>query len=172
MSGLSLPPEVIVASPVKTLLLFIGCFAFSTAALLIRATPDNRAWLWLGGVFFGLGCLIAVWMLIRPMSLVLDGEGFTLKGGMVRRENRIPWRDIESFFVYRGLPRGVQMIGFRYRPNRRPNPRIAAVVQAIVGGADGALPKGWPLNPQAMVDKLNAYRERALAAAPASLRAT
>ena len=30
-------------------------------------------------------------------------------------------------------------------------------------GADGALPKGWPESPDKFVDKLNAYRLRALA---------
>jgi hypothetical protein len=99
-------------------------------------------------------------MLVRPQILKLDAEGFTLGGGLTRKPYRVFWRDIEPFFVFR-LPRGGAMAGFNYVAGRRPQTALSTMSHNL--GADGALPKAWALSTEALVAKLNDYRERALA---------
>jgi hypothetical protein len=143
-----------------------GSLAFLAIDLLLLQHPDEDAWkLQLGLGFFGLCALVFVWLLIRPQRLLLDRQGFTVLGGFIRSPKKIPWRDVEAFFVYR-LPKGGKMIGYNYRPGARKDSALARVGRAF--GADGALPKGWALSPENMVVELNAYRQQALGAGGAT----
>lgn len=148
----------ITASRGKRLLLFAGCLAFVATALLLdrhaRADWGIRS----AELFFGLGSLIALWMLIRPQRILLDGVGFTLAGGLVRTPRRIAWADIDRFVVYR-MPRGGKMVGWRYRPDRARG-ALARAVEAMTG-VDGALPGCWPGKPEALVATLEQYRAAA-----------
>jgi hypothetical protein len=115
---------------------------------------------WLSIALFGLGALVFVGLLARPQVLRLDSDGFSLRGGLVRSPRLTLWRDVQPFFVFR-LSRGGKMIGFNYAEGPAPS-KTQAFVSGLVG-AEGALPRGWPKSPEAMVTLLNDYRERALA---------
>ena len=110
-------------------------------------------------LFFGLCSVVALWLLIRPQRLLLDDEGFIVTGGLTWSQRKIYWRDIDSFFLYR-LPKGGKMIGFNYKPEARKDSILSNIARQI--GADGALPKGWPLSDEQMVEELNARRLQAV----------
>jgi hypothetical protein len=106
--------------------------------------------------FFGLGSVVVALQLFRPLRLLLDEEGFTLKGGFIRSPKRVLWRDVDHFFVFEysipaPLPVSVKRIAYNYKPGlRKPH---------LVGDPfDGKLPNLWPKGPEDMVDELNAYR--------------
>lgn len=153
-----MPPRTISQSPAKTLVYLLGSAVFAAGAAAMLAhprTPRDTLIGWVGLIFFGLGVAVFAWTLIRPQVLRLDADGFTLDGGFVRAPRRVLWRDIDRFFVRHG-PRGVKLVGYNYRPGRAPPSRLAGVARQL--GADGGLPKAWPLSPEALVDLLNDYR--------------
>jgi hypothetical protein len=115
---------------------------------------------WFGIAFFGLCALVSARLIVRPQVLLLDGEGFTLDGGLVRSARKIGWRDIEGFFVYR-LPKGGKTIGYNYEPAAGKDSLLIQINRAF--GSDGALPKAWSGSPESMADELNDYRLQALA---------
>jgi hypothetical protein len=150
----------IVGSRWKIALYLAVSLGFVAIGVLMLGDPEEAAWKALLGLgFFGLCALIFLWLLIRPQRLLLDGQGFTIGGGLVRSPKLVRWRDIEPFFVYR-LPKGGKMVGYNYRPGARSDGMLAQISRRL--GADGALPKGWPMSPEALVDDLNAFRARAL----------
>lgn len=132
---------------------------FVVGGLAMLRDPEAVGAAWLCLIFFGLGAVVFLWMLVRPQRLILDSQGFTLCGGLVRSPKLVRWRDVEPFFVYR-LPRAGKMIGYNYRPGAGPDSMLARINRRL--GADCALPKGWPMSPEAMVEQLNACRARAL----------
>jgi hypothetical protein len=123
----------------------------STAALPdaadLRRTADGE----FVGATFALLSILMAWMLIRPWRLVLDDEGFTLKGGYIRSPKKVFWRDIDHFYVF-VTRRGTRVIGYNYKPG------VREILPAIEPGPDKKLPTGWPMGTEDMVDKLNAYR--------------
>lgn len=136
-----------------------GSLAFvAVAALLLQHPTQDAGELQLGLGFFGLCAAVFAWRLISPQRLRLDDEGFTVLVGFAKSPRKIYWRDIDRFFIYR-LPRGVEMIGFNYRPDARDVSPMVRISRQL--GADGWLPKGWTLSPAQMVDMLNAYRLKA-----------
>lgn len=138
---------------------------FVAIALLMVQHPDEEVWkAQLGLGFFGLCSLIFAWLLIRPQRLVLDSQGFTLEGGLVRNPKKVYWRDIDEFLVYR-LPRAGKMIGYNYKPGVRQDSALARITRKF--GADAALPKGWPMSPEKMVAELNTWRLQAAGVAGA-----
>ena len=152
-------PQEITSARWKTILYLVVSLLFVACGLLALQEPQGDvAGLQLGMVFFGLCAAIFTWMLIRPQRLLLDSEGFTLVGGLVRSPEKVRWSDIEGFIVYR-LPRAGKMIGYNYRPGMRPPRPMAKLTRWL--GADAALPKGWPKSVEKMVEELNSYREQA-----------
>jgi hypothetical protein len=104
---------------------------------------------------FGLGAVAMAYILIRPLRLILDEEGFTLAGGLFRAPKKILWRDIDHFFVLDlsadPFIQGVKAIAFNYKPGVPKN--------SVIGNrSDGRLPGFWPKGTEDMVDELNAYR--------------
>jgi hypothetical protein len=152
---------VIQSSRGKILLYLVVSLVFSLGSLaMVQSDHSDGAWkLWLGGIFFGFGSLVFVALLIRPQRLVLDRTGFALEGGLVLSPKKVAWSDVDEFFVWR-LPRGGKSVGYRYRPGAKNVPKIVKVNRAF--GADGALPRAWPLGPDELAAELNAYRESAL----------
>ncbi|MNF09851.1 hypothetical protein D3C80_2106200 [compost metagenome] len=70
------------------------------------------------------------------------------------------WREVDPFFEYR-LPRGGTLIGYNFAPSARKASALIRVNRFL--GAEAALPKGWPGSSEEMVERLNAYRAKALA---------
>ena len=158
-------PESITESRLKIVIYLAVCAGFVALGVVGLTHPSansplDRNFAWLPIVFFGLGVPVFCWMLVRPQTLKLDVEGFTLDGGFARKPYRVFWRDIEPFFVFK-MSRGGAMAGFNYLSGRRPQTALSAMSHNL--GADGALPKAWTLSTEALVAKLNDYRDRALA---------
>jgi hypothetical protein len=151
---------IITSSRGKTLAYLAVSLIFVAMGAFMLGDPSQATMAWLCIVFFGLGVVAFIWLLIRPQTLTLDAEGFTLGGGMVRSPKTIPWRDVQGFFVYK-LPKGGKMIGYNFAPGARKDTTIARLARGF--GADGALPRAWPQSPEKMAETLNAYRARALA---------
>ena len=122
-------------------------------------SDEHASWAWFGLSFFGLCSSVFVWLLIRPQRLLLDREGFTLLGGFIRSPKQVKWKDISEFFVY-DLPRGGAMIGYNFRPGSHPGSALIKLNRRF--GAEAALPRGWPMSLDEMVEELNDYRARAL----------
>lgn len=154
---------IIRASLGKTLLLLSASFFFVLAcAFLIYVSEDgDTAGLWWCVAFFGLVALVFAWQLVRPQILVLNGQGFSLGGGLVRSPKLVPWKDIESFFVVHRRRRIGNMIGYNFAPGVKKSSVMGSVTKSL--GAEAALPQGWTLSPEEMVVLLNEYRRRAVA---------
>ncbi len=153
-------PREIQASRLKTIGLLAGSLAFVAAGAFIQSrSPTIEPMAWLCMVFFGLGVVVAIVQLVRPQRLLLDNEGFTLVGGMVRRPRKERWADVRGFVVFR-LPRGGTMVGYNYAPGAEPKSKLLAISRGM--GCDAGLGKGWPGGDAAMVEQLNAYRQQAL----------
>jgi hypothetical protein len=148
----------IVSSRRKTAFMLLGSLSFVAIAFLLPGPPDRK--LFWSGVFFSVCSAVFVALLLRPQRLLLDHEGVTLSGGLLRAPTKIGWRDIDKFFVVSIRP-GASMIGFNYNPSAMNKPRGAAFARRIAG-ADGAISGVWPGSKTALVDQLNTYRERAL----------
>lgn len=134
--------------------------------VLARA-PGDDLWAWAGLGAFGLSGLIQGWLYVRPQTLTLEADGFTLSGGLIWAPRQIAWRDVEEFVVFRvrdgeGMSES-EVIGFNFAPGVKKRSLMRGVMRRLA--ADGALPSGWPDAPEQMVADLNAYRRAALAAA-------
>jgi hypothetical protein len=151
-------PIEIKSSRWKLALYLGGSLAFVAIAIFIPAKPQDTQMMQLGGFFFGLCALAFMGLLVRPQSLRLDPEGFTVGGGLNWRPRKILWHDVERFFVYT-VGRGTKMVGYNYKPGVRPERAISFNARAF--GADGAIPKAFPWSPQRMADELNSYRLKA-----------
>ena len=159
----TIEPLVISASRGKTLLLLSASLVFVLAcALLIYVSEDgDTAGLWWCMAFFGLGALVFAWQLVRPQILMLNEQGFSLGGGLVRSPKLVPWKDIEGFYVVHRRRRIGDMIGYDFAPGVKESSVVRSVTKSL--GAEAALPQGWTLSPEEMVVLLNEYRRRAMA---------
>lgn len=153
--------EEIKSSRGKTVLGLLVSLTFVAIFVAIPSEPaadSHKAWL--GGGFFGLCSVVFACLLIRPQRLSLTPTGFTVSGGLIRSPKHVLWRDVDSFFEYR-LPRGGTMVGYRFVPGARSDSALIRVSRSL--GAEAALPKGSPESTEQLVERLNAYRARALA---------
>lgn len=147
----------ILAARWKTALYLAGCLVLAAGGL--GAKPGADAWkLHLAVGFFGLCAVVFVWLLIRPQRLLLDPQGFTLSGGMVRAPHKVLWAEVDRFFVYR-LPRGGKMVGYNFKPGVRKPSALRSITRGL--GAEAALPKGWPQSPEQLAEELESYRRLA-----------
>lgn len=157
----TMEPRIITGSRGKTLLYLFASLVFVFASVfLIRDSASDETGLWWGIAFFGLCALVFAWALVRPQTLMLDGNGFAVGGAFVRSPHHIPWQDVQGFYVY-SLPRGGKMIGYNFEPGARKDSALRSVARRL--GAEAALPKGWPLSAEEMAELLNDYRREALA---------
>lgn len=159
----TIEPLVISASRGKTLLLLSASLFFVlSCAFVIHVSKDgDTAGLWWCMAFFGLGVLVFAWQLVRPQILVLNEQGFSLGGGLVRSPKLVPWKDIEGFHVVHRRCRIGDMIGYNFAPGVKKSSVMRSVTKSL--GAEAALPQGWTLSPEEMVVLLNEYRRRAMA---------
>jgi hypothetical protein len=141
--------------------LYLGISLMLVAVgLTLSDRSDPEAWkLEVAVIFFGLCGALLAWLLVFPGRVLLDAEGFTMKGGFGLIPWTVRWHDVDAF-VPLEYSRGLRMIGFRYRPGwRHPSRRRFTRWR----GADELLPILWR-SPQKVIDQLNEYRIRALAA--------
>jgi hypothetical protein len=142
----------------KIIASLIGSLAFVAIAIFV---PDSRSqsdlWRYGCGLFFGLCAVVFLWLLVRPQTLTLDAEGFTVAGGFVRSPRKTLWREIEGFFIYR-LPRGGTMVGFNFAPGIRPTTALMKLNRRL--GVDGAVPRLFPGSAESLAEELNSYRDQ------------
>ena len=153
--------EEIKSSRGKTVLFLLINLAFAllSVAIPVEAAGDRYKF-WLVGTFFGLGSVVCAYLLIRPQRLLLSPTGFTLSGGLVRSPKHWTWREVGPFFVYQ-LQEGGTMVGFNFAQGARQDSTLVRVSEFL--GAEGALPGGWQESTERMVERLNAFRDKALA---------
>ena len=158
--------EEIKSSRGKTVLFLLISLAFVATSVTIPSEDAAENYKsWFAGAFFGVCSVVFAWLLIRPQRLLLAPTGFTFAGGLVRSPKHVLWRDVNPFFVNR-LKMGGKMIGYNFAPGARRDSTLIRVNR--FAGNDGVLPKGWPESPELMVERINAYRARALAEDPNS----
>jgi len=133
-------------------------FSLAFMGFLVGSSPDSELKAWLAIGFFALCSAVFAWLLLRPHRLILEDHGFTLSGGFMWSPKTTAWTDVENFFVY-SLGRGGKMIGYNFISAVRKTSLIARLSRRIA--ADAALPRGWPMSPEHMVEALDAYRIRA-----------
>jgi hypothetical protein len=157
-----LEPQTITESRLKASGSLAVSLVFFVIGLVWLRHPDGLEELvmaWLCVVLFGFGVLVMTLLMVRPMVLRLDADGYTLSGGLMRAPRQTLWRNIEPFYIYQ-LPRGGRMIGYNYVAGYKPDNLVKKFNRAF--GAEAALPRGWPSSPEKMVTLLNDYRARAL----------
>ncbi len=130
--------------------------------LLGRADADGWI-LFFGLSLFVLAAAVFAWLLIFPGRIVLNAEGFIVKGGLEGAPWKVFWRDVDVFLIFR-LPSRLgsrNMIGFRYKPGARA--RTYRLRSIRWNGVDEVLPI-MGRSAEKVVSELNAFRLRAIAA--------
>ena len=149
-------PRTIVESRLKTLLglaffaALTGAWAYAMAQPPSSQPASVPPWL---GVIGGLGAGAFGWLLVRPMKLRLDEEGFELSGGFYLRPVRIAWRDVDRFTAVR--VRYGFMLQYSYQLGHARPGRVARLLG--LDQAPGSLPSGWPMSAPALAQLLNDY---------------
>ena len=155
-------PERMTVSRVKMAMYLAGSLVFVAIGVLLPLSSDPF-WDRAGCAFFGFCAVVFAWTVVCPPILLLDSRGFTLAGGFVYSPKQVLWTDVDRFFVYQ-LSRGGKMVDYSFLPGKGPTSRLAKTFLQIgkkIGGHP-SLPRGWPLSPDDLVDKLNGYRSRAM----------
>lgn len=149
----------IIGSRGKTFIFLVGSIAAVAIALFLGKNDQDSGLKW-AAAFFSVCSATFAWTLIRPQKLILEPDGFSLAGGIMRKPYKVPWRDVSGFFVV-SVARGTKMVGYNFTPDaasRRRGPGIAR----RISGADGGLHGIWPPSTANIVDELNDYRQKAL----------
>ncbi|MFN3817197.1 STM3941 family protein [Brevundimonas sp.] len=109
---------------------------------------------WLGAAFFTLGLFAIFVRLIRPDTLILTAEGFTLRDW--KQTQQIQWTDIKEFFVWSS--HGSAMASWRLHESARQASLMARINRPF--GLDGSIGVGWPYPPKQMADVLAEWKQR------------
>jgi len=154
-------PTVLTSSRAKQCVFLCISLASVAIALLVPSSGSDSwaTWRWACGIFFGLGVVVFAISLLRPHRLFLDGEGFTITGGVMLKSWRYSWTDIERFKPFQVSAASV-LVGFDFCPAFERSKVFGPVNRAL--GVDAALPGSWPMPTARMVEFLNDYRDRAL----------
>lgn len=155
--GFEMKTTVITVSRIKYLLLLALSLVFVVGPFASGMDVDDVV-LQLCIGLFGLCAAAFAWVIIHPMRLHMNGEGFRVEGGFVRKPKLVRWSEVDSFFVFQP-PRSGRIVGYNFKPDSRHVTSMTKVNRAF--GADAGLPRGWSKSPDAVAAELNAYRERA-----------
>lgn len=147
----------------KNGLLIVVCFAFAAIGIYSLVVHPEKSWLWagVGILFFGLGGLFMLWLMLReritdkPYYLVTD-ESIIMNSGLKSWEIR--FADVERFFLTG------KMIGIRYKKDREIQKyedasklgRIVRRFNVRITGSQEALPADdMTIKPKVLCDLLN-----------------
>ena len=139
------------------------CFAFAALGIhtLIVHPEKMGFWLWTGLLFFGLGGIFMLWLILReritgkPYYVVTD-ESVTMNSGLKAWEVRFD--DVERFFL------AGKMIGIRYRKDREIQKMedasglgrlVRRFNQRIGGSQEHLYVSGMTMKPKELCDLLN-----------------
>ena len=155
--SLEQPPIVVHGSRARALMVTLICAAFvAIGATFVLGPKGFEPAMGFVMLFFGLGLLVGLWMLVAPARLEIGPAGIAQR--VLWRTTRMSWTDVYDFRpVAMGLTN--RFIGFDYLV---PPPRGGGLRQlnnALVG-AQGALQADWEIKSEAVADLLNQARER------------
>lgn len=153
-------PERYVTSARKvSFMLLLGCALIAGSFFVTRAAGLFAI------LFLAVPLLRLLWLLLRPYKLLLDGDGFTLSGGTSLKPQKTAWRDVERFLIRSSWVPSPQSVAWVCVAGRSPKKRAFMSQLFAPEGelADGELPNLWTLSAPELEQRLNAYRERALA---------
>jgi len=153
----------------KSGLLVAGCFGFAVIGIYNIISGNDRIMAWLGTLFFGIGGLFMLWLMLKeritqtPYYIITD-DSIIMNSGLKTHEVR--FADVKRFFLTKvGTARGTtKLIGIQYKKNvelqifedagkaggvvRRFNKRVA--------GSQEALPAdGLTIKPKDLCEILN-----------------
>jgi hypothetical protein len=138
-------------------LVFVAIGAvMTTSGGTVRGVPAYIAG-WAGVIFFGLGALVFVAMLLPGAAyLRLQPDGYTVCA--LFRANFYPWAAVHQFGVTRiGVRR---MVGFTYEPDSEFKSRFTRI-NTNIAGYDNVLPDPYGLSVEALADLMNDALARA-----------
>src|SRR5262249_9636724 len=131
---------------------------------------------WLSVIFFGIGVLISILMLIPGLNaLVLSPEGFTLRWiGRVRSPWKTKWQDVSDFSVMELKPGllppplvhrlDMKFAGISFTPRIRdmvPQPKLAKMDHNRKKyGCDGMLPDTFGMSAEELVTLLQEWKRK------------
>lgn len=143
---------VIKGSRAKVLLLLVACLLFTAAGVWMLRDPDiDRTMAWLCIVLFGLGIPLALFMLVRPGSLTLRADGFTVR--TLWKSFDVAWDDVEAFHAWQNPYARQRLVAWSYRPGHAPAGALAGVSARL--GAEGAMPGMMSLSTDKLVTLMN-----------------
>jgi hypothetical protein len=123
--------QVLVLSQTRTVRFLLLAAVF--VAIGILGIARGNVFGWVTVVFFGLGLLVFAFRLIKPPTLELDPDGFTLHGNF-SRERRRSWAECGAFAASRTF--------VVYSTSLTSKPRLRRVNRALAGG-DESIPVGF-----------------------------
>ncbi len=159
-------PIVFTGSRTRSVLLLVACLAFTALGLvaLAKGEDDLLATAVPTALLFGLGMAIATAQIARPAVMTIAADGVHVR--TIFRTWRVAWDDVGAFFVYRlratgpSVARAPDVAAFAWRDPPQSGWRQIKMLRAT--GCDGTFGGGWPLPATALVDLLNAARDRSL----------
>jgi hypothetical protein len=151
----SVARRVIRGSRQKALLLLLGCCTFVVWGMTSPQSASDHNLPMFAAVFFGPGVPIFIAQIIWPEVLILDPEGFTSR--MLWRTQSQKWSDIEEFLLW-SPARGSQMVGYNFKPDRRPRGWLTQINRSLA--CDASFPGGWKMSPQELLTTLQDWKAR------------
>lgn len=152
------PPVRLVQSRKRTILLILCCLAFVAGSLFVffYGSPESRLAGFLGVGFFGvLGLPVCFYMLVRPMYLLLDEDGFEMPLAG-KRTHRSRWADIAGFEV--ASLSGNSVVAITYRPDAAGGSAGREIAEQVFG-AGGVINAAYGgLKAEQLCGLLESYR--------------
>jgi hypothetical protein len=155
----TLEPRLIVGSRRVAWIGAVGSALFLALGVWLGLQFDNPALAVLGWICAAVfAVVLARWALawLRPAQLLLDAEGMTLRASW-KPATRYRWNDIDGFRLVRF--RASTLVEIVFKPGRAPQSWVARASRLT--GVGGALPPGWTMPPQDLVQTLADYKARA-----------
>jgi hypothetical protein len=155
--------RVLVMSRRRSAGVLLGCAAFTAMGALWISYDFAFGWALAG--FFGIVAIPAMASLVRPPTLRLDREGFTVcetfrRPRRPRRPRRRRWADCSPFLVWRRGKR--QRLGVVY-VSHEDDRVLWRVFNILLAGGDESIPLGFGgLRAEELAELLNGYRFEAV----------
>ena len=141
------------------------CMAFTAVGVFLIANGKNSFISWMATIFFGLGALVFLYLLVweritHTPYLVITDKSVVMNSGFKSYE--IPFADVDAFFFLNSF--GSKMIGIRYKKEveAQQNAEATAAGRTVrkfnkfVAGAPGALPASdLTIRPNEILELLN-----------------
>jgi len=135
-------------------LLLISVAMFAVGGSILDASPVFG---WLCIVLFAFIGLLSAVLVLRPQTLRLDAQGFTISGGPLLKPATTLWRDVTEFFVF-NMPSGGTLPGYNFQPHYTRNARLRRINSKL--GAESTVAGRWKISTEELTAALENYRQR------------